>query len=141
MTESRRMQGRWAEAGLAALAAVSVLGLVGVGVYALGRAIEESERPAEIDYVAVCVDPATEARVADERCGDTDNPPGGVMWFWSYTHVGATAPGVGGQVNRSHGQYVRPPAHTVVQRGGVPREGGAVTRAGFGGGYNGGGGG
>lgn len=79
----------------------------------------------EYDYGALCADRQTEQRVNDdEDCDD------GFSYAWYFVAVGGVAPAVG---ERLSGGSLDPPASDVaVCYGGIPAEGGEVTRGGFG---------
>ena len=80
----------------------------------------------EYDYGAVCADQQTEQRVNDD-----DDCDDGVSYGWYYIPVGSYAPAVGERV--SGGSFDPPSSGEAVCRGEVPREGGEVSRGGFGG--------
>lgn len=100
----------------------------------------------DADYVAVCTDPATSARVDDDRCNGAPTNYTGIartdsastyMWYYLPTDGGYSAPPVGQRVTR--GQYTAPrPAAAggsvpkVARSGSVPTGGGAVVRGGLG---------
>ncbi|GGM64257.1 hypothetical protein GCM10012275_38510 [Longimycelium tulufanense] len=92
------------------------------------------DEPAPVyDYAAVCVDPATQQRVADDRCDDDyDDVSGdGTLWFFYSTTGGdRRAPAVGQRVAPAKGSFRRP-THGAIARG-VPAAGGPILRGGFG---------
>ena len=86
------------------------------------------------DYAAVCVDPDTQERVADERCDDDGG--GGTGFFWYYLAARSIVPAVG--QTATGGTYRGSTLNGTVQRGGLPVTGGstvksATTKGGFGG--------
>ena len=86
------------------------------------------------DYAAVCVDPETQERVADERCDDDGG--GGTGFFWYYLAARSVVPGIG--QTATGGTFRGSSLTGVVQRGGLPTTGGstvksATTKGGFGG--------
>ena len=79
----------------------------------------------EYDYGAVCADQQTQQRVADDDdCDDRGS------YGWYYIPVGSRAPAVGERV--SGGSFDPPASGEAVCRGGIPSEGGEVSRGGFG---------
>jgi hypothetical protein len=82
----------------------------------------------EYDYGAVCVDQQTQQRVDDDGCDD-DGRDGHYGWY--YIPTGSRAQPVGQRV--SGGSFDPPPSDAATFRGGVPSEGGDVSRGGFGG--------
>jgi hypothetical protein len=80
----------------------------------------------EYEYGAVCVDEQTQRRVDDDRCDVGDGSHG-----WYYIPTGSRAQPVGERV--SGGSFVPPPSGQQAYLGGVPPEGGEVSRGGFGG--------
>ncbi|OXM56426.1 hypothetical protein CFP71_13440 [Amycolatopsis thailandensis] len=104
-----------------------------------------AEPSGDYDYVAVCTDPRTGERVEDDQCAsapdDFDGAPDGsgattLLWFYMPAGANHTAPPVGQRVVSGAGSYATPEssvgAAPSVQRGGAPREGGPITRGGFG---------
>jgi hypothetical protein len=89
------------------------------------------------DYAAVCVDPETEQRVADDQCDDDSDYNGtGTGFFWYYLAARSLVPGVGSTV--TGGTYRGSTLNGSVQRGGLPTTGGSTvrsstTKGGFGG--------
>jgi hypothetical protein len=93
------------------------------------------------DYAAVCVDPSTDQRVADDQCDDTDggSSAGGVgagAFVWYYLAASRVVPAIGAGV--SGGTFNRSGLTGTVQRGGLPEKGGSTvksttTKGGFGG--------
>jgi hypothetical protein len=89
------------------------------------------------DYAAVCVDPETEERVADDQCDDDSDYNGsGSGFFWYYLAARSIVPGVGSTV--SGGTFRGSTLNGTVQRGGLPATGGSTvksstTKGGFGG--------
>ena len=89
------------------------------------------------DYAAVCVDPSTEQRVADDQCDDDSDYNGtGTGFFWYYLAARSVVPGVGSAV--SGGTFRGSTLNGSVQRGGLPTTGGSTvrsstTKGGFGG--------
>lgn len=81
----------------------------------------------EDGYGAVCVEEDTQLRVDDDRC---DDEFGNAGLAWYYLPLGFRVGGVGQRV--TGGSFAVPPG-AQVSRGGVPREGGVVSRGGFGG--------
>ena len=79
----------------------------------------------DYDYGAVCVDQDTQQRVDDDD--DCDERP---TYGWYFIPVGAIAPGIGERVG--DGSFGSPSSDEAVCYGGVPREGGEITRGGFG---------
>lgn len=104
-----------------------------------------AEPGGDYDYVAVCTDPRTGERVDDDRCAHSPenfegapDGPGSTTWLWFYIPAGAnhTAPPVGQRIVSPAGSYTTPRSTNggtpSVHRGGAPREGGLITRGGFG---------
>ena len=89
------------------------------------------------DYAAVCVDPDTQQRVADDQCDDDSDYNGsGGGFFWYYLAARSVVPGVGSTV--SGGTFRGSTLNGRVQRGGLPTTGGSTvrtstTKGGFGG--------
>lgn len=89
------------------------------------------------DYAAVCVNPDTEERVADDQCDDDSDYNGaGSGFFWYYLGARALVPGVGSTV--TGGTFRGSTLNGTVQRGGLPSTGGSTvktstTKGGFGG--------
>ena len=89
------------------------------------------------DYAAVCVDPDTKERVADDQCDDdSDYNGGGSGFFWYYLGASSRIPAVG--QTTSGGTFSGSSLNGTVQRGGLPTTGGssvksATTKGGFGG--------
>jgi hypothetical protein len=86
------------------------------------------------DYAAVCVDPDTQERVADEQCDDDGG--GGTGFFWYYLAARSIVPAVG--QTATGGTFRGSSLNGTVQRGGLPVTGGstvksATTKGGFGG--------
>lgn len=77
----------------------------------------------------VCVDPKTQARVDDSRCGSGDgSSDNAFLWYWIGLQAGQhawTVPAVGQPVYG--GSYTRPTVPAV--RGGAPATGGVVKPA------------
>ncbi|WP_410646201.1 hypothetical protein [Amycolatopsis sp. cmx-4-54] len=107
------------------------------------------DTPAELggdyDYVAICKDPRTGERVDDDQCASSpenfDGAPDGSgattsLWFYMPAGANHIAPPVGQRIVSTAGSYTAPKSATgvapSVQRGGAPREGGPITRGGFG---------
>ncbi len=80
----------------------------------------------EYDYGGVCADGQTQLRVDDYRCDDDDG-----YHRWYYIPTGRLAQPVGERV--SGGSFYLPSSSERAYRGGVPSEGGEVSRGGFGG--------
>lgn len=80
------------------------------------------------DYRGVCQDPITNRRIDDGRCDRGGGYVGGGRWV--YFPRGATVVPIGSPM--TGGVSSVPPGARSV-RGGAPREGGVVTRGGFGG--------
>lgn len=80
----------------------------------------------EYDYGAVCADEQTQVRVGDDLCDDDRD-----RHRWYYIPGGRRAASVGDRVNG--GSFSAPPSSAASYRGGVPSEGGTVSRGGFGG--------
>ncbi len=85
----------------------------------------------EYTHGAVCADRQTQQRVGDDRCDDGRVGGGGGLYEWYYLRAGSRAQPIGARVGG--GSFTAPPSGAAVYRGGVPSEGGAVTRGGFGG--------
>jgi hypothetical protein len=89
------------------------------------------------DYAAVCVDPQTEERVADDQCDDDSDYNGaGSGFFWYYLGASSRVPAIGGTA--SGGTFSGSTLTGTVQRGGLPSTGGSsvrstTTKGGFGG--------
>ena len=89
------------------------------------------------DYAAVCEDPDTQERVADDQCDDDSDYNGsGTGFFWYYLAARSVVPGVGSTV--SGGTFRGSSVFGSVQRGGLPTTGGSTvrsstTKGGFGG--------
>ena len=86
------------------------------------------------DYAAVCVDPDTQERVADDQCDDDGG--GGTGFFWYYLAARSIVPAVG--QTATGGTFRGSSLNGTVQRGGLPTTGGstvksATTKGGFGG--------
>jgi hypothetical protein len=89
------------------------------------------------DYAAVCVDPDTQERVADDQCDDDSDYNGvGTGFFWYYLGASSRIPAIG--QTTTGGTFSSRSLNGTVQRGGLPTTGGssvksATTRGGFGG--------
>lgn len=84
---------------------------------------------AEDDYAAVCIDETTQQRVDDGRCGDVGGTSFIAPFLWYYIGRNATRlPAVGERV--TGGTMSRPSAGRIGS--GYAREGGAITKGGFG---------
>ncbi|MGF9753611.1 hypothetical protein AAII07_00275 [Microvirga sp. 0TCS3.31] len=88
------------------------------------------------DYAAVCVDPDTQERVADDQCDDASDGGGGTGFFWYYLAARSIVPAVG--QTATGGTFRGSSLNGTVQRGGLPTTGGstvksATTKGGFGG--------
>ena len=89
------------------------------------------------DYAAVCVDPGTEERVADDQCDDDSDYNGsGSGFFWYYLGARSLVPGIGS--TETGGTFRGSTLNGSVQRGGLPTTGGSTvktstTKGGFGG--------
>ena len=108
---------------------LGVTALLAAGLTGCGA--EEAEQAEDPDYGAVCVDSQSQERVDDDRCDD-DRGGGGVgpgLFAWYFLSRGAFAPAVGQRV--SGGTFAQPGVGTI-RRGGINRDGGTVTRGGFG---------
>lgn len=94
-----------------------------------------SDEQTDVDNVAVCVDPNTNQRVEDDRCGDADRNYQGsgigsaFLWYYLGTRSGGRYPAVGGPIS---GGTFNSPRGATVQRGGASKTGGSITRGGFG---------
>lgn len=99
---------------------------VGIGVTAvLVTTLSGCSEEEDYDYAAVCADQQTQVRVNDdEDCDDRGS------YGWYYIPVGSNAPAVGESVGG--GSFAAPSSNQAVCLGGVPAEGGEVTRGGFG---------
>ncbi len=99
------------------------LGVAAVLVATLSGCSGEEE---EYEYGAVCADQQTELRVDDDDdCDDRGS------YGWYFIPTGSRAAAVGERV--SGGSFDPPPSGAATYRGGVPSEGGEVSRGGFGG--------
>ena len=104
---------------------LGVTALLAAGLTACG-----AEEPEDPDYGAVCVNSQTQERVEDDECGDDrGGGGGGGLFAWYFLSRGAFAPGIGQRVG---GGTFTPPGNTTLRRGGIARDGGTVTRGGFG---------
>jgi len=89
------------------------------------------------DYAAVCVDPDTQERVADDQCDDDSDYNGvGTGFFWYYLGASSRVPAIG--QGATGGTYRGSTLNGTVQRGGLPSTGGSTvrsstTKGGFGG--------
>ena len=89
------------------------------------------------DYAAVCVDPDTQERVADDQCDDDSDYNGvGTGFFWYYLGASSRVPAIG--QSATGGTYRGSTLNGTVQRGGLPSTGGSTvrsstTKGGFGG--------
>lgn len=89
------------------------------------------------DNRAICVDPQTEQRVADDRCDDdadyhgSGSPSSG--YYWYYLRSGSRAPAVGSSYVTSGGTYDATRLSGSAAKGGVSSDGGTISRGGFGG--------
>jgi len=89
------------------------------------------------DYAAVCVDPDTKERVADDQCDDDSDYNGvGTGFFWYYLAASSRVPALG--QTATGGTWRGSTLNGAVQRGGLPTTGGstvksATTKSGFGG--------
>jgi hypothetical protein len=89
------------------------------------------------DYAAVCGDPQTDERVADDQCtDDSDYNGAGSGFFWYYLGASSRVPAIGGTA--SGGTFSGSTLTGTVQRGGLPSTGGSsvrstTTKGGFGG--------
>ena len=111
--------------GITAVLATTLFGCGGPNEqYSGGQQYSGDE---EDGYGAVCVEEDTQLRVDDDRC---DDDYGGGVLAWYYLPLGSRVGAVGQRV--SGGSFVLP-AGAQASRGGVPREGGVVSRGGFGG--------
>ncbi|WP_425955676.1 hypothetical protein [Xylanimonas sp. McL0601] len=117
---------------------------VTLGVTALVAAALTGCSPAA-DNRAVCVDPATQKRVADASCDDSrgDYTGGGTGgYYWYYLRSGSRAPAVGGSYATSGGTFDSHALSGTTTRGGVSSDGGSVSgsdgvsRGGFGGSHH-----
>jgi len=88
------------------------------------------------DYAAVCVNPETEQRVADDECdSDSDYNGSGSGFFWYYLAASRVVPAIGAGV--SGGTFNGSRLNGSVQRGGLSTGGGdtvksSTTKGGFG---------
>jgi hypothetical protein len=128
---------RW-RSNIAPKAARKAATNIAVAVLVLGGACacgsDDGERIPDADHVAVCVHKETRERLPDEECEEERVRTGGGGWF--YVPMGGRgstvqAPAVGSRVTT--GSFSPPPGASVA-RGGIPAQGGAVVRGGFGGG-------
>ena len=110
--------------GMTAVLATALLGCGGPDEQSSGGQYSGDE---DDGYGAVCVEEETQLRVDDDRCDD-DYGNGALAWY--YLPLGFRVGGVGQRV--TGGSFAVPPG-AQVSRGGVPREGGIVSRGGFGG--------
>jgi hypothetical protein len=120
-TPTRRMRSTSISLGITALMASSLTGCA-----------------SSADYAAVCVDPDTQERVADDQCDDAsdDSSGGGTGFFWYYLAARSIVPAVG--QTATGGTFRGSSLNGTVQRGGLPTTGGstvksATTKGGFGG--------
>ncbi|MBA3781527.1 hypothetical protein [Nocardioides sp. InS609-2] len=80
------------------------------------------------DYAAVCVDPQTDERVADDQCDDDRAYAGsGSGFFWYYLAASSRVPAVGSGV--SGGSFNGSSLRGTVQRGGLPAAGGSSVKS------------
>ena len=100
------------------------IGVTAVLVATLSGCSDSAEE--DYDYGAVCADRQTQVRVDDDLCDDD-----GGFHGWYYIPTGSRAQPVGEGV--SGGSFDSPPSDEQAYRGGVPPEGGEVSRGGFGG--------
>ena len=112
--------------GITAILATTLFGCSGSGD---GSAQGQYSGDGDDDYGAVCVDEDTDVRVDDDRCDD-DGYYGGGGFAWYYLAVGSRVGPVGQRVS---GGTFSLPSGEQASRGGVPRDGGVVSRGGFGG--------
>lgn len=135
MTTPKRWRSTIApKAARKAAANIAVAVLVLGGACACGDG-DDGERIPDADHVAVCVHKDTRERLPDEECEeDRVRAGGGGGWFFvPMGGRGSTvqAPAIGSRVTT--GSFNPPPGASVA-RGGIPAQGGAVVRGGFGGG-------
>lgn len=78
------------------------------------------------DERGVCVDRASQTRVADDECDD-DTSSGGHGWY--YIPSGRQAPAEGERIS-GQGSFTAP-TNSSFSKGGVSADGGPVTRGGF----------
>ena len=106
--------------GITAVLATTLFGCSSSeGQYSQGQYSGDDE-----GYGAVCVDEDTQQRVDDDVCDGTRG------FAWYYLPIGSRALAVGQRVS---GGTFTPPSGEQAFRGGVPRDGGVVSRGGFGG--------
>lgn len=89
------------------------------------------------DNRAICVDPKTELRVADDKCDEDDDDyrGSGSGHYWYYLRSGTRAPAVGSSyaTGTGTGTYDSTRLDGTTTKGGVSSDGGTVSRGGFGG--------
>jgi hypothetical protein len=116
---------------------------VALALTTLAAAASLSSCSAGDDYQAICVDPQTEERVADDTCDDDtgtyvegESDLDGFYWFYIPTSGGHRAPAVGSSYSslKSAGVY-KPPAGKSFTKGGFSSKGGSVKSGGFGSGF------
>lgn len=84
----------------------------------------------DAQYAGVCMDPTTNLRLPDERCGDYDDEgyngsDGGAFFLWMPMTYGGGAPAVGKPMPRDAGAVRRVPSGTPIVKG-VPPAGGSM---------------
>lgn len=80
------------------------------------------------DYAAVCVNPDTQERVADDQCDDDSDYNGvGTGFFWYYLGASSRIPAIGSTT--SGGTFRGSTLNGSVQRGGLPTVGGSTVRS------------
>ena len=104
-------------------AAVTV-GAVALASFGIFAAVQDDDH----DYAGVCVDEATQKRIADEQCDDHRSAGyyGGHGWY--FIPRGIAAPALGARV--SGGSFSAPSA-SKSWGSGFKESGGVVTRGGF----------
>ena len=120
----RRRRSASVTLGMTAVLATALLGCGGPDEQYSGGQYSGDE---EDGYGAVCVEEETQLRVDDDRCDD-EYGNGALAWY--YLPLGFRVGGVGQLV--TGGNFALPNG-AQASRGGVPREGGVVSRGGFGG--------
>ncbi|GGM79983.1 hypothetical protein GCM10009721_00550 [Terrabacter tumescens] len=100
---------------------VGAVALASLGIYG---AVQDDDH----DFAGVCVDEATQTRIADDRCDDHHSAGfhGGHGWY--FVPRGVAAPGIGARV--AGGSYTAPPS-SKSWGSGFKADGGVVTRGGF----------
>ncbi len=83
----------------------------------------------DADYGAVCADPQTHKRLADDECNG--NPGHRSRGGWYFIPAGRPYAANGQTV--SDGSFTRPSDGSTVKYGGLSPNGGSVSRGGFGG--------